>query len=335
MARRVLVVVSYARDRSHYPRGGSPRRRRAIYWSNIAVQAATLHHVAPEVEFVVCSTDTPPAGAGRVLASAGASVRHVPFDHQPPDGFYARYAGSLYMFDTMAALVPEVGDDDVVMFVDPDIVWVRPPRPAVDEIDRGGVVAYELQVPEWLPMCDVPRAQQAQIIAEISGHAVPHPPTHFGGEFYGMLGRELAPLVDDVAPWWDATLQRHRDGQPHFKVEEHVMNAVLWTRGEQEGRAHTLLSRIRTLPKPIGTRERAHPDLVAWHLPFEKDRAFPRLHRELVLGRRLPPPGPAYERWLRRRMGIDARGLRWVADRARVAKWAVQRLHDPATDFGL
>lgn len=334
---RTIVVVSYFRDTSEYPRGGRPSRQGDLYWANIAVNAATLRHVAgPDVEFVVCAGDTPPRRAADVLADAGAQIRAVPFAHRPPDGFARRYVGSLYLLDTLPEIAGEVADEDTVMFVDPDIVWARHPGPLVEEIRRGGIVGYELRVPPTLPMCELTRDQQGQIFGEVTGRRVTEPPTHFGGEFYGILGRELPGLLPRLDEWWAATLRRHERGQPHFNVEEHVFNALMWERGEQCGRADPYLQRVRTLPHPLSTRDRVHDDLVAWHLPYEKDRGFPRTLRHLAAGRPVPAPGPGYQRWLRRRMGVEPTPARWAVDRARqVAWWLRRRQSGPGTPYGL
>ena len=92
----------------------------------------------------------------------------------------------------------------------------------------------------------------------------------------------LAEVVPQVEELWAATLARYAAGQPHYTVEEHVLNAVLWRRGEQHDRAGAFIQRVRTLPPPYGTRERVHPGLVAWHLPMEKDAGFLRVHRHLA-----------------------------------------------------
>ncbi len=336
---RVLVVVSYVRDRSNYPpsRAGPAERRGDVYWANIAVNAATLAHVAPDVEFLACAGDTPPPRAASVLAAAGGRVRQVPFDHEPPDGFYRSYGGSLFLLDSMAALAPELADDDVVLFVDPDIVWARDPAPLVDEVRRGGVVAYDVQVPPDATVCEISRTELATITTEITGRAATLPvPVYFGGEFYGMRGRELREVVEEAAVLWDATLERFTEGRRHYHVEEHLMNGLLWLRGERAGRANPHLQRIRTLPPPFGTRERMAPGLVAWHLPYEKDRGIPRLLRRLDAGRAMPPPGRRYEQWLRRAMGVEPVGGRWIADVARRVKWRLTGLRpDERTALGL
>lgn len=324
---RVVVVVSYFRDDpAHLPsRAGTGADHGEAYWANIAVNAATLRHVGGDgVEFVACAGDTPTAAAARVLAAAGGRVQHVPFDHRPPEGFYGRYGASLYVLDTMAALSAQVADDDVVMFVDPDIVWIGSPRPLVDEVRRGGVVAYDLRVPPDAPVCDLDREDLGRITGEITGEVTDGPaPTYFGGEFYGMRGEELSGVVTEAEALWDATLARFMQGRPHYHVEEHLMNGLLWRRDEQDGRANPHLQRIRTLPPPFGTRERMDPALVALHLPYEKDRGIPRLLHGLDRGQVLPPPGPAYERWLRRAMGIEPVGARRIADVARQVRWRV------------
>lgn len=334
---RVLVVVSYFLDRSEYPRGGRGRSGGDVYWRNIAVNAATLDHVDGDAEFVVYAGDTPDGPAAQLLEAAGADLRHAAFAHEPPLDFYGRYAGSLYVLDVMAALADELADDDVVMFVDPDIVWAAAPAPLVEEIRRGGVVAYDLQVPDDLSMCLLTRTQQAQVTGEVLGTDPPSPPqVHFGGEFYGMLGATVREVQPRLETWWDATWARYEQGLDHFTVEEHLMNALLWERGEQVGRANDHLQRIRTLPAPFSTRERVHDDLVAWHLPFEKERGFEALLRHLAAGRPMPPAGPGYRRWLRRRMGIEPTPRRWVTDRAQQLKWRLERRRpNAATPYGL
>lgn len=334
---RVQVVVSYSRDRSTYPRT-RPIRGGDVYWTNIAVQAATWRQVAdPGTDFLVYASDEPRGDAARILHEAGADIQPQSFDHRPPDGFYGRYAGSLFILDTLAALVERVDDHDVLLFVDPDVVWAAAPDPLVEEVRRGGVVGYDLQVPDHLPMCEVSRRQQADIAAEILGQPPPlEPQAHFGGEFYGMLGSVLREVQPRIEEWWRATLLRFERGKPHFTVEEHLMNALLWERGEQDGRANPHLQRIRTLPPPFSTRDRMHPDLVAWHLPFEKARAFPALLRYIASGHAMPPADKGYRRWLSRRMGVEPTVRRQIADRGRQLKWALERRRaNPSTPYGL
>lgn len=327
---QVQVVVSYYRDGSVYPRSGPEARQREVYWANIAVNAATWRHVAGgDSDFVVYAGDEPTDDARRVLDRAGAEVRPLAFDHRPPDDFYDRYLGTLFVLDTMAALAATVADDDLVVFVDPDIVWVRSPDPLLEEVRRGGIVAYELHVPDDLELCDLTRRQQTEILAELvddgpdpAGPAI----THFGGEIYAMAGAELRELVPRSEMLWTDNLARYTDGRgPYFHMEEHVMNGLLWCHGEQAGRANPHLERIRTLPRPMGSRQRAHPGLVAWHLPIEKDKGFLEVLTHLIEGRPMPPVGPAYERWLARRMGVAPVGGRWLADRARQLKWTLLR----------
>lgn len=321
------VVISYFRDGSHYPRSGRPDRQNEVYWSNIAVQAATFRHVAgSDAEFVAFCGNDPPAQAAEILASAGGRTRRLDFARRPPDDFYVRYLGTLFVLDVMAALADEVDPDDVLLFCDPDIVWPRSPTKLIEEVGRGGVVAYDLAVPEDVPLCDLTRRQQSEILGEIGGvgpSAQDPAVTHFGGEIYGMLGRELKTLVPALEALWAATMKRYEAGLPHYNFEEHVLNGALWQRNETVGRANPHLQRIRTLPKPFGTRDRDHSHLSGWHLPSEKDSGFLKVFDHLAAGGPLPAVGPDYVRWLGRRMGVRPAGVRWVADRARQTRWAI------------
>lgn len=327
-------MVSYFADGSHYPRSGRRDRQGDVYWANIAVNAATLRHVSPGAEFVVFAGDDPPDRAAEVLAGAGADIRHLDFAHRPPDDFYIRYVGSLYLLDALLSVVQEAGPDDVVLFVDPDIVWALPLDRVIEEVRRGGIVAYDLRVPDFVPMCDLTRREQGDVLAEMDGRGPARTEealTHFGGEFYGMLGSELPAFTDEVLAVWDQTVRRYEVGLPHFNVEEHLVNAVLWQRGEQSGRANAFVERIRTLPAPFGTRERLHPELVAWHLPLEKHRGFLTVLRHLAARRPLPADTDDYHRWLSRRMGLVPTPARLVADRARQVSWKLTRRTAGAT----
>lgn len=322
-APRVVAVVSYHLELGEHPRGGPVDQRDDIYWTCIAANAATMRHVADTpLEVVVCAGTEPAGAAARVLADADVTIRDVPFHHRPPEGFYHRYLGCLYLLDALDDARRWVRPDDVVMFVDPDVVWGAPYTPLVAEIARGGIVAYELVVDEDLPLCDLTRRQQAALLEELTGEDLGGVvPKHFGGEFYGMLGAEVPAFADQVEALWQVALDRHRRGLPHHNSEEHLVNAVLWQRGERADRAGRHLQRIRTLPGVWGTRERMHDELVAWHLPIEKELGFRDLVAHLDAGRPLPPVGPDYHRWLRRVMGVEPAGWRRVVDALRPVKW--------------
>jgi hypothetical protein len=332
---RVLVVVSYHPDTSHYPRSGRREDRRTTYWTNIATNAATLRHVHGDgPAFVVFAGDEPPSEAADVLREAQVEIRHLDFARRPPEDFYYRYVGSLYVLDVMAALADEVADDDVVLFVDPDVVWMAPIDPLVADVRTGGVVAYHLDVPDTVPMCHLSRRAQGEVLTEITGHGPPADGPaylHFGGELYGMLGAELRSILPELDRLWEATMSRYEQGLPHYNVEEHLMNGVLWQRGEQLGRANRYIARIITSPSPRGSRERARPGLVAWHLPIEKDRGLMRIFRRITSRRPLPPPGRAYERWVGHRVGVRPTPARWLTDRGRKLKWATIDRRDTPT----
>ena len=334
-AARILVVISYHTDTSHYPRSGRPEDRRDTYWTNIATNAATLRHVhGPGPEILVFAGDEPASTPATVLREAAVEIRHVDFARRPPEDFYHRYLGSLYVLDVMAALVDEVADDDVLLFVDPDVVWMAPIDPLVADVREGGIVAYHLDVPDTVPMCRLTRREQGEVLREITGHGPPadgpaYP--HFGGELYGMLGAELRSVLPELERLWAATMARYMQGLTHFNVEEHLMNGVLWQRGEQAGRANRHIARIITSPPPRGSRERARPGLVAWHLPIEKDRGLMRIFRRISSGQPLPQPGPAYERWVSHRVGVRPTPGRWLTDRARKLKWATVDRRDRPT----
>ncbi|MTV24573.1 hypothetical protein FTX61_03950 [Nitriliruptoraceae bacterium ZYF776] len=320
----VVVVVSYFRDGSRYPRAGPAARQDAVYWANIAVHAATLRHVgADDVRIEVHRGNDPTPPAAALLEAAGVHLVRTPFAHQPPDGFFVRFAGSLYLLDTMADLAHRAHDDTVVLFVDPDVVWVAPPDGLVAAVREHGTIAYDLGVPPDVRSGGLTPREEAAMYAELTGRVAPDPPVHFGGECYGVLGADLRRLVATAAPLWDAALDRHDRGLPHHNVEEHVLDAALWQLGVTRGRVNDHLERIMTLPLPFGSRQRYRPELAAWHLPSEKTLGLRRVFDHLVAGRPLPPVDDGYHAWLRRRVGIDRTPIHAWRDLTRTVKWTL------------
>lgn len=334
---RVVAIVAYSGDRSPHPRSVQPEKLEDAYWTCIAANAATMRHVATtELDFVVCARSGPPPALADLLGSLGVRTRFVPFDHGQSEDFYHRYLGSLYLLDAIADASAWVQPDDVVIFVDPDVVWGASYDPLVADIRSGGVVGYELEVDVDLPLCHLTRLELADLIAELDGSDLGgQVPPYFGGEFYGLLGSELKVFAEEVEEVWKVTLDRYERGLVHFNSEEHVINAVMWQRGERSSRAKPYVQRIRTLPGVFGTRERMHDGLVAWHLPLEKEQGFPQLVRHLLAGRPLPAPGPAYHRWLRRRMGVEPVGMRRVVDAVRPLKWRLSGVTRDTTHSGV
>src|SRR5690606_5603493 len=119
----------------------------------------------------------------------------------------------------MRHLAERTGPDDVWLFADPDIVWCAPLDPLIADVRRGGIVTYDLAVPDSIPLCHHTRAEQTAMWAEMTGGEVP-PQAYpaFGGELYGMLGHELVDVSTAVERLWAETVRRYRAGLPHFHV---------------------------------------------------------------------------------------------------------------------
>lgn len=323
----VDVVVSFVLDKSYYPRGGPERRRQLTYWRNIAVNAATLRHVAPRdtVRFRVATNSEPPPRVARVLEDNGATLFHPPFDHEPPRDLYGKFAGSLYVLDTMAWYASNVTDDRIVLFVDPDIVWLRDPTSVAARVHgTDGVMAYDVGYAPDYPCHGLTRRDLAAICRELDpARPIPNdpPPPYFGGEFYGVDARRVPSLAEAASRVWAAALDRHRRGLTTFRTEEHVLSAVLWWDGVAAGVANEFIRRIWTLPAPFGDRDPARDHaLVAWHLPVEKTVGLPAVARHLERGRALPEDVVP---WLARRLGLHSHPGRWPREAALKTKWAL------------
>lgn len=304
----VEVVVAFYEDGGHYPRAA--RRDPVLaYWKAITVMATTLRVVGREWPITV-ATNRPPTDPAirQVLDDTRVGFRDVPFDHRPPDGWFDRFTGSLYLLDALADAVDRAPTSARVMVVDPDCVWVRDPAPmlAALDADPATVLAYEITYSPGQPALGLTQEQMSRLFRDVGDAPVPDRAPYAGGEFLLGTRDRLAQLVEHAEAIWQDSLRRFADGGPlKVNTEEHVLSYALGQLGWTGGTANPFMRRLWTQSPPNRNVQGDEEDLVLWHALTEKHRGLQELFDDVRAGHpALAAPGPTYRRHLARRLRV-------------------------------
>ena len=98
---------------------------------------------------------------------------------------------------------------------------------------------------------------------------------HYGGECYVVPAGPRDRLLARAETAWQDSLQRWRDGGPHFVTEEHLLSYAL--RGADVLPLDPYAKRIWTAAKHRSVSG-TEWDLTVWHLPAEKEHGFRELY---------------------------------------------------------
>lgn len=279
---RWRVAVSYWKDDGHYPRAsrdgsGDP------YLRACTVMTASLRRLVSNATVEIHTNLDAGAPGMDALTSAGAALVPTPFEHRMPEGYFQKFTASTYAIDVLAALSERVGDDEVALLVDPDVVWLRSPQALVDRTETSGLLAYPIPYPADFEDLAFTRRRLSDLAVEMTGCPVGPDGliAHLGGEFLAGTQTELERFATASSRLWEQSLQRFHDGRPPWlHTEEHVYSVAFHSLGYSDAQLTDAIRRVWTRP---GRLRNVRPDDVgrtAWHALAEKGRGLDRLYED-------------------------------------------------------
>jgi len=286
------------------------------YWRSLVVAFASVRRFHPTAELVLVTTDRVPTESFAMeLAALEVTVLKREFRWRPPEGFTESFGASLYTLDAIEALA----DRARLVLLDPDVVCLGP------MVELEPLAALEIRYDVDRVVNGLSRAQ-AQCLHAALGEPRDPPPKHFGGEVYVVSSAYTDALLERARSAWAFGLEQWRAGRPCFVTEEHLLSYALLGIGplhELNGMAGRIWTarRYRSVPDDL-------EEMILWHLPGEKDRGLPRLHRLArdPESRFWSTDAAGFRRLVGGRAGLPRRSLpRWVQDTAVRAAGALLR----------
>ena len=285
-------------DQSQYPRvtgeGGSATDRfQAVYWRCLVASLATSRRLNAGAQHVVYTNLAAlPSVDGHDLNAlfAAWNVETVRLDYsfRPPDGYYGQWRSQFYVFDILRHLAGRLGDGDVAVLLDSDVVWAHPADRLVAATRRAGALTYDVGLEPDLPEHGLTLREMGALYAEVLpalglDRPVPEaPPPYTGGEIVAATGATLRRLDALAGPLWDEMLRRHAAGRPRFYEESHALSFLYYALDILDGTANPFIRRIWTgLPEGSDARP-TDLGLTLWHVPSEKRTGFRHLFDEVV-----------------------------------------------------
>ena len=233
------------------------------YYDCILVAFASLRRCNPELPLVFVSSALAPSAYRQAFESLGVSTELVDFKHEPPPGYYGRFAASLYLLDALG-----LDFSGSRLFLDPDVVCVG----SLTVPSTGAVGGLTMNTPIEMKVNGVAVLDAGQFAVNSGLLDASRKLVHYGGEALVVPSAVRGQLYTACHEIWTAALREYQaNDRAVLTTEEHVLSVAL--AGFDTFSLDTLVDRVWT----TGRFRHIRPDIMSvplWHLPAEKDRGF-------------------------------------------------------------
>lgn len=266
--RTSLIVIPFAVDTTEFTpfTKGSHQTRLNTYYGSAIATFATIRRFNPAQECVFATNAAPPDWALRQFKRFDVHIRRIEassIQRLPPRTIFRT---SLYLFDVLRVIVAPPGK--AVMFLDPDIICIRPFDLVLSD---GQVGCLPLETGAHDSIKGITLTQIAEIGATL-GRPKAFVPKHIGGEILTVTHGASSELFERIK---EALAYIEGGAYPNFHNEEHILTYA----SDRNWRSmRSLIARIWTIPRYRDVPEDAL-NLALWHLPAEKTRGLQRVYR--------------------------------------------------------
>lgn len=319
-------------EQSHYPRvtgegAASSDRFQAVYWRCAVVSLATSRRLnAGATHVFYTNLDVLPTIDGHDLnalfAAWGVETVTLPYAFLPPDGYYDQWRSQFYVLDILRHLAGRLGDRDVAVLLDSDIVWTHPATRLAAATRRAGALTYDIGLDPDERMHGLTLRGMGALYGEvlealhIDRPAPEAPPPYTGGEIVAATGatlRRMDALFDGL---WAEMLRRHAAGLPRFYEESHALSFLYYALDILDGTANPFVRRIWTALPDGNDARPTDLSLTLWHVPDQKRTGFQHLFADVMTPDSAfwaLSPGDAFRRYVGRFLSIPSRTLGTLA----------------------
>lgn len=251
-----------------------------IYWKNLIVMYASARKNNPEAKLVLFTNIDPPTQIIReTLNKIEVSVVILNYKSKPQKNNWESWQSTFYIIDAFESIKEKMEKNDTVIFLDLDCIVVKSLKPMLKVLEKDKLLKYELDYSESHMLHGINRLGIMNMIEYATGTKLDSVPKYFGGELYGVSGKNNAEcLYKNLKEAWELA---QKSEQITFHTEEHLFNYIFGKLGNQNGNANGYIKRLWTAYNYRNIEEK-DIDLAIWHLPSEKKHGMLDIYKEVI-----------------------------------------------------
>ena len=256
----------------------------AVYWRCVVLHFASSVRNNPTARHLLFTNakEVPKLGefdTAQFLSKLGVKIVHVPFTYVPPQGFFGAWSSTFYKFDIIKYFAETCSDDELCISLDSDCIWVGSADRLASDLERDGLVNYDLELTETEDINGWSRCDLRTAYAELGVDTQGSIPNYYGAELIAADGKQIKRLFAEIDAIWQTSLEQFKAGKPKFNTEEQMLSYAYQKLGYVNGVAKPYLKRVWTSPTFY---KACSEDLTLdiWHMPSEKMYGIKRLFKQ-------------------------------------------------------
>lgn len=258
----------------------------ATYWRCVVVFFATsIFHNSGATHTLFTNLSKIPRIEGfdieTFLRDLGVQVISIPLTHQTPPQYFGAWRNQFYLFDMIEYISNNMAEYEYHFILDSDCVWLKGAESLAVDIEKNGLLTYEIDYPGDKTVNGLSRAEARQIYLELGVQLDQELPKYFGGEFFAANIESTKKVASAISDVWEYSLKRFEKGKPKFNEEAQALSYIYQKLGFPSGTANPHIRRIWTQRNFVNSND---DDLVLsiWHLPAEKRYGLKRLYYRVI-----------------------------------------------------
>ena len=216
-----------------------------------------------------------------LLEELGVQVVSIPLTYQTPPAYFGAWRNQFYLFDMIEHISHNMTEYKYHVILDSDCVWIKSAKALITDIEKNGLLTYEIDYPEDKVVNGLSRIEARQIYSELGTKLDKEVPKYFGGEFFAADIESIQKVVSVIPDVWRHSLKSFEKGEPKFNEEAQALSYIYQKLGFLGGTANPYIRRIWTYRNFVNSDDN-DLDLSIWHLPAEKRYGLKRLYHEVI-----------------------------------------------------
>jgi hypothetical protein len=260
-----------------------------IYWRSIACFFFTARYYNPQIKLVFFSNTThipivDDIDFAILFKNLNVEIQNVPFDFEPPIGYYKYWQHTFYKFSIFKRLLEISSHDDIFILLDSDCLVTGDISSIFNIARSNDFIGYQIDYPPDYVVNGNSRKDLKVIFEILLDTRLPKYPTYYGGEIHASSVDFIYRSMEVFEECWKKQLELFRNKMPRFYTEEHMLTYIYYKLNVLDSiNANQFIKRLWTDPTNYRNIEKSDENLLLWHLPSEKRFGFKKMFRWLSL----------------------------------------------------